>query len=81
MGLGGRYCTMRGMPASGRDRVFPGVCSRQTLAGSAAALKISFLAPPRTHTGGHARSVVCSPNFGPWSLILGIGNVRNARYS
>ncbi len=32
---------------------FPGGCRKLTLAGTAIALKVSFLALPRTHTGGH----------------------------
>jgi hypothetical protein len=31
---------------------FPGGCRKLTLAGMAIALKVSFLALPRTHTGG-----------------------------
>jgi len=33
----------------------PGVCRKQTLAGRAAALKISSLATPGTHAGGQGR--------------------------
>jgi hypothetical protein len=37
----------------GRRPGFPGGHRKQTLAGRAISLKVSFLAPPRTHTGGH----------------------------
>lgn len=42
-------------PALSRDRGFPGRCRKLTLAGGTIAPKVSFLAPPRTQTGGHER--------------------------
>jgi len=36
---------------------FPGDHRKQTLAGRAISLKVSFLAPPRTHTGGQEWTV------------------------
>ena len=41
----------------GRDRVSPGGRRKLTLAGRAMAPKVSFRAPPRTHTGGQLQSV------------------------
>lgn len=43
---------------------FPGVCRKLTLAGMAAAPKISFQAPPRTHAGGQYLPLANAPSNG-----------------
>jgi hypothetical protein len=71
----GRWATGRSWPLPG----FPGGCRKLTLAGTAIAPKVSFLALPCTHTCGQeqpysqvaqsGRSMVLLTATGPWLAV------------